>query len=28
VVGFEYDIQAFEKLIGSERYVNWSHWSR
>jgi len=28
VVGYETDIQEFEKLIGSKRYVNWSHWSR
>jgi len=28
VVGYENDIQTFEKLIGSERYVNWNHWSR
>ena len=27
VVGYEDDIQAFEKKIGSERYVDWSHWS-
>jgi len=27
VVGYEEDIKAFEKKIGSERYVNWSHWS-
>ena len=27
VVGYEEDIKEFEKKIGSERYVNWSHWS-
>ncbi len=27
VVGFEEDIKAFENKIGSNRYVNWSHWS-
>ncbi len=27
VVGFESDIQEFEKRIRSKRYVNWSHWS-
>jgi len=27
VVGYEADIEEFEKKIGSERYVNWSHWS-
>ncbi len=27
VVGYEADIQEFEKKIGSKRYVNWSHWS-
>jgi Trk K+ transport system NAD-binding subunit len=27
VVGYENDIQEFEKKIGSKRYVNWSHWS-
>lgn len=27
VVGYEADIQEFEKKIGSRRYVNWSHWS-
>jgi len=26
VVGYENDIQEFEKKIGSKRYVNWSHW--
>uniref|UniRef100_UPI0026086B9D TrkA C-terminal domain-containing protein n=1 Tax=Sulfurimonas sp. TaxID=2022749 RepID=UPI0026086B9D len=26
VVGYENDITAFEKIIGSKRYVNWSHW--
>jgi len=26
VVGYEHDISAFEKIIGSKRYVNWSHW--
>ena len=28
VVGYETDIQEFEKLIGSKRYVNWNHWRR
>ena len=28
VVGYENDIAEFEKLIGSKRYVNWSHWRR
>lgn len=28
IVGYEKDIQEFENLIGSKRYVNWSHWSR
>jgi Trk K+ transport system NAD-binding subunit len=28
IVGFEKDIQDFEKLIRSVRYVNWSNWSR
>jgi len=28
VVGYENDIKEFERLIGSERYVNWSYWSR
>ena len=27
VVGYEEDIKAFEKKIGSKRYVNWGHWS-
>ncbi|WP_457749977.1 NAD-binding protein [Sulfurimonas sp.] len=27
VVGYEADIAEFENKIGSERYVNWSHWS-
>lgn len=27
VVGYEADIQEFEKKIGSKRYVNWGHWS-
>ena len=27
VVGYEADIKEFEKKIGSNRYVNWSHWS-
>ena len=27
VVGYEEDIEFFEKKIGSERYVDWSHWS-
>jgi len=27
VVGYDQDIQEFEKKIGSKRYVNWSHWS-
>ena len=27
VVGYETDIKEFEKKIGSNRYVNWSHWS-
>ncbi len=27
VVGYEPDIQEFEKLVGSRRYVNWSDWS-
>jgi Trk K+ transport system NAD-binding subunit len=27
VVGYEADIEEFEKKIGSKRYVNWSHWS-
>jgi len=27
IVGYENDIQEFEKKIGSKRYVNWSHWS-
>jgi len=27
VVGYETDIVDFETKIGSERYVNWSHWS-
>jgi len=27
VVGYENDIQEFEKKIGSKRYVNWSNWS-
>ncbi|WP_297443852.1 NAD-binding protein [Sulfurimonas sp.] len=27
IVGYERDIQEFEKLIRSERYVNWSNWS-
>ena len=27
VVGYENDIQEFEKLVGSRRYVNWSDWS-
>jgi len=27
VVGYEADIQEFEKLVGSRRYVNWSDWS-
>jgi len=27
IVGYERDIQEFEKKIGSKRYVNWSHWS-
>jgi Trk K+ transport system NAD-binding subunit len=27
VVGYENDIQEFENLIGSKRYVNWSDWS-
>ncbi len=26
VVGYETDIAEFEKKIGSNRYVNWSHW--
>jgi Trk K+ transport system NAD-binding subunit len=26
VVGYEPDIKAFEKKIGSKRYVDWSHW--
>ncbi len=28
VVGYEDDISEFEKIIGSKRYVNWSHWRR
>ena len=28
VVGYENDISEFEKIIGSKRYVNWSHWRR
>jgi len=28
VVGYENDIKEFERSIGSERYVNWSYWSR
>jgi len=28
VVGFEEDIQNFEKKIGSNRYVSWNYWSR
>ncbi len=28
VVGYENDIAAFEKLVGSRRYVNWRDWSR
>jgi len=28
VVGYEADIVAFEKIVGSRRYVNWSDWSR
>jgi len=28
IVGYEKDIQEFENLIGSKRYVDWSHWSR
>ena len=28
IVGYERDIQEFENLIGSRRYVNWNHWSR
>lgn len=28
VVGYEDDIKEFERSIGSERYVNWSYWSR
>jgi len=28
VVGYENDIKEFEKKIGSNRYVNWSNWSR
>ena len=27
VVGYELDIQEFEKKIGSNRYVSWNHWS-
>jgi len=27
VVGYEKDIEEFEKKIGSNRYVNWSNWS-
>lgn len=27
VVGFEQDIQDFEKKIGSNRYVSWNNWS-
>jgi len=27
VVGYEADIQEFEKKIGSKRHVNWSNWS-
>jgi len=27
VVGHEQDIQAFEKKIGSNRYVSWNNWS-
>ena len=27
VVGYEADIQEFEKLVGSRKYVNWSDWS-
>lgn len=27
IVGYEHDIQEFEKLIRSQRYVNWSNWS-
>lgn len=26
IVGYETDIAEFEKKIGSNRYVNWSHW--
>ena len=28
VVGYENDIAAFEKLVGSRRYVNWRDWGR
>lgn len=28
IVGYEKDIQEFENLIGSKRYVSWGHWSR
>jgi len=28
VTGYDEDIQAFEKLIGRRKYVNWSNWSR
>ncbi len=27
VVGYEADIAAFEKIIGSRKYANWSDWS-
>jgi len=27
IVGYEEDIENFEKIIGSKRYVNWSDWS-
>lgn len=27
IVGYEKDIQEFENLIGSKRYVNWNYWS-
>jgi len=27
IVGYEADIEKFEKKIGSKRYVNWSDWS-
>jgi len=26
IVGYETDIQEFEKMIGSKRYVNWNYW--